>query len=236
MSINVRTGVFWCWKCAVKGRLDNAPELPNQDETAPVIEMEPPEGYVSLCSRDGRTSLALEPARQYAIKRCPEDMWPSTAIGACATGQFAGRVIIPILDEDDKTWLGWVGRTWYPSDKAYTYPKGMNRGAALYNARALRADTTDPVMVVEGVFDALWLWPNAVAVLGKASELQMEALASTNRPVVFVLDGDAWMEGYAAALRLRLYGRTAGHVRLPPTLDPDQVDRQWLADEVACAY
>ena len=54
---------------------------------------------------------------------------------------YAGRVIIPILDEDDITWLGWVGRTWYPSDKAYTYPKGMNRGNMLYNPRALRAPT-----------------------------------------------------------------------------------------------
>ncbi len=237
LAINVRSGVFWCWKCQVKGRLKNAPELPpDADSQHDTIEMEPPEGYVTLASKDGQTSLSLEPGRAYARKRCPEDLWFQTGIGACASGPYAGRVIIPILDEDDITWLGWVGRTWYPSEKAYTYPKGMNRGNMLYNARALRVETDEPLLVVEGVFDAIHLWPNAVAVLGKASELQMEALATTNRPVVIVLDGDAWMEAYAMTLRLRFHGRTAGYVRLPPKLDPDEVPRDWLAEEVSASY
>ncbi len=237
LAINVRSGVFWCWKCGLKGRIANAPELPPDDPRDPRDAIvEPPEGYVTLASEDGLTSLSLEPARTYAEKRCPRDMWLDTGIGACVRGPYAGRVIVPIRDEDDHTWLGWVGRTWYPSDKAYTYPKGMNRGNMLYNARALREETDEPLLVVEGVFDAIWLWPNAVAVLGKASELQMEALATTSRPVVAVLDGDAWMEGYAMMQRLRLHGRVAGYVRLPPKLDPDEVPRDWLADEVARAY
>lgn len=237
LAINVRSGVFWCWKCQVKGRLQNAPELPPEDDRDPRDTIiSPPEGYVTLASKDGQESLSLEPARRYAAKRCPPEMWLDTGIGACSRGPYAGRVIIPILDEDDLTWLGWVGRTWYPSDKAYTYPKGMNRGNMLYNPRALREDTEEPILVVEGVFDALWLWPNAVAILGKASELQMEALATTSRPVVIVLDGDAWMEAYAMMLRLRHHGRVAGYVRLPPKLDPDEVPRDWLAEEVRRAY
>jgi hypothetical protein len=236
LSINVRSGVFWCWKCGLKGRIANAPELPPEDPTQAAVAMEPPPGYVTLASPDGQGSIILEAARRYAAKRCPPHMWDATGIGACATGPYAGRVIIPIFDEDDRTWLGWVGRTWYPSDKAYTYPKGMNRGNMLYNPRALREDTDEPLLVVEGVFDAIWLWPNAVAVLGKASELQMEALATCNRPVVIVLDGDAWMEAYAMMQRLRLHGRVAGYVRLPPKLDPDEVPRDWLAEEVRRAY
>lgn len=237
LAINVRSGVFYCWKCKMKGRLQNAPELPpGHDQQHELVTMEPPEGFVTLASQDGMTSLSLEPARQYAEKRCPRELWFETTIGACSRGPYAGRVVIPILDLDDHTWLGWVGRTWYPSDKAYTYPKGMNRGNMLYNARALQVETDEPLLVVEGVFDAIWLWPNAVAVLGKASELQMEALVTTDRPVVMVMDGDAWLEGYAMMQRLRLHGRVAGNVRLPPTLDPDEVPRDWLAEEVRRAY
>lgn len=234
LSINVRSGVFWCWKCKLKGRLPNAAELPPGDDPREALPatMEPPPGFVTLASKDGRESLALEPARAYARKRCPEELWLEVAIGACAQGPYGGRVIIPILDVDDQTWLGWVGRTWAPSDRAYTYPKGMNRGNVLYNARALVAETEAPLLVVEGVFDAIHLWPDAVAVLGKASELQMEALAATHRPVVIVLDGDAWMEGYSMATRLKFHGRQAGYVRLPPTLDPDEVPRDWLDNAV----
>lgn len=237
LSINVRSGVFWCWKCQLKGRIGNAPELPPQDESeAQSVTMEPPEGFVTMASKDAQESISLEPARDYMAKRCPPELWFELGVGACITGLYAGRVIVPVLDEDDITWLGWVGRTWYKSDRAYTYPKGMNRGSVMYNARALRAETDEPLIVVEGVFDAIWLWPNAVAVLGKASELQMEALATTNRPVVVVLDGDAWLEAYAMMQRLRLHGRTAGYVRLPPKKDPDEVPRDWLAEEIKRSY
>ena len=40
--------------------------------------------------------------------------------------------------------------------------------------------------------------------------------------------GDAWEEGWALAMRLRLHGMRAGSVRLPPRKDPDQVDPAWL--------
>jgi DNA primase len=109
----------------------------------------------------------------------------------------------------------------------------MQRGEVLYNHTALHVETERPVMVVEGVFDALALWPHAVAVLGKPSHFQVDALASAKRPVAIVLDGDAWQEGYALAMRLRLAGQRAGSVTLPPKTDPDEVDRAWLEAAVA---
>lgn len=234
LAINVHSGVFKCWKCSLTGALKSAPQPPSQDQEVVKAEMDMPPGFVYLFTPDGQ-SESFTPARQYAAKRVPESLWMQTGIGACITGKFAGRVIIPIMDEDDHNWLGWVGRTWYPSEKAYTYPKGMDRESMLYNAKALRVKTDEPLLVVEGVFDALHLWPHSVAILGKASESQMDALMTAKRPVVIVLDGDAWVEAYAMATRLRLRGKAAGYVRLPPKLDPDEVPREWLAEEVARA-
>jgi DNA primase len=85
--------------------------------------------------------------------------------------------------------------------------------------------------VVEGVFDALALWPDAVAVLGKPSDQQVDALINAKRPVVIVLDGDAWLEGKWLAARLCLRGKRAGHIRLPPGVDPDEVDRKELEQQ-----
>ena len=62
-----------------------------------------------------------------------------------------------------------------------------------------------------------------VACLGKPNEAHLALLQEARRPVVVVLDGDAWEEGEALSLRLRFEGLRAGFVRLPPKTDPDEV-------------
>jgi DNA primase len=85
------------------------------------------------------------------------------------------------------------------------------------------------------VFDAIALWPDGVAVLGKPSPMQREAMIQARRPVVVCLDGDAWREAYALATLLRVEGQRAGFVRLGPGVDPDEVPRAELdARAAAC--
>jgi hypothetical protein len=55
-------------------------------------------------------------------------------------------------------------------------------------------------------------------------------LAQAKDDVVFVLDGDAWVKGQASAMTLRLNGKKAASVRLPPTLDPDDLPAQVVHD------
>ena len=101
----------------------------------------------------------------------------------------------------------------------------------MFNEAALAEVTDEPALVVEGPFDALAYWPQAVAVLGKPTEPQMLTLLRAVRPVVVVLDGDAWQEAEMLAWRLRFEGQRAGWVRLPPMVDPDEVDPAWLREE-----
>ncbi len=229
LAINMRSGAYYCWKCHASGHIKERPEAEELEAPREVVVMTPPESFMPL-ARD--RSMILAPARKYARKRCPERLWETVNLGACISGKHAGRVIVPIM-ADDGTWLGWVGRTWSPSDRAYSYPMGMNRGELLYRGGQLWSQAEEPVVVVEGVFDAIHMWPHGIALLGKASEYQMESLSESTRPVVIVLDGDAWQESYAMVLRLKLHGKkNVGYVRLPPKLDPDEVDRAWLADEI----
>ena len=74
-------------------------------------------------------------------------------------------------------------------------------------------------------------WPHAVAFLGKPSHEQVDMLMDCDRSIVIVLDGDAWREGWALAERLKLAGKRAAMVRLPPKTDPNDVDRRWLVTE-----
>jgi DNA primase len=106
----------------------------------------------------------------------------------------------------------------------------MARGEIVYNVRAAWLGEA-PLFIVEGAFDALALWPDGLALLGKPSPPQIELLVECSRPVVVVLDGDAWEEGWALAQRIRFRGKRAGSIRLPPCTDPDEVPRQWLDEE-----
>lgn len=236
-SVNILTGGWHCFRCGTSGKLDlTGPEVETARDRVPVeetIAMRPPPGFVSLMSAEGRGSLSLAPARTYLMGRgLGPDRWAATGIGACSTGRYSDRVIVPVLADDDETWLGWVGRVWVKkAEVPYLYPPGMKRGEILYNHRALHVETDDPVYVVEGVFDSLALWPRAVALLGKPSGMQVEALVNARRPVVVVLDGDAHEEGWALAMKLRFNGQRAGNVRLPPRIDPDEVPATWLIEE-----
>ena len=232
LSINVHSGVYYCWKCGATGCVregdrevfhGDAPE-----KSAPEA-FSPPEAFTPLLD----PALSLEPARRYLAGRGLDlEMLAGVGVGACSSGRYARRVVVPVLGGDGETWMGWVGRTWVPGvEPTYYYPAGMARGSVLYNQAALMVATEAPVYVVEGVFDALALGEDAVAVLGKASEHHVELLTGAARPVVIVLDGDAWLEGLALAMRLRMYGRRAGAVRLPPKTDPYEVPFEWVREE-----
>jgi hypothetical protein len=156
-------------------------------------------------------------------------------VGAGMFGRLAGRVVVPIPDyrNPEGPWRGWVSRYALGGkvDRPYLYPKFMDRIGLLYNEPALYEDTARPVYIVEGTLDALALWPDAVAVLGKPLESQMALLVQARRPLVVCLDGDAWEQGQSLAWQLQFSGKRAGNIRLGPKVDPDEVPREWLDKE-----
>lgn len=243
-SFNRDNGWFRCFKCAVHSRAEGF-EDEGEDRRIRCVgvtlapAMLPPEDYTPLCSPDLQGSLSAEPARRYLrdVRGIPEETWTQAALGICLSGKYSGRVVAPVLDPVG-TWLGWVTRPWVKRLGSYRNAPGEWAGSTLYNAQALEQDEQLPVLVVEGVFDALApaLWPNAVALLGKPTPAKISLLAGSQGPLkrslAVVLDGDAWREGQALALALKLRGVRAGFVRLPPKQDPDEVPGDWLRMEV----
>lgn len=232
-SFGVRSdsGYYHCFRCGAAGfvRGSTLQELPPRQHAASQGRsvMSAPPGFTLLGSGPGRTSMVLADARRYAARRVPEELWSPLQVGAVPEGYYAGRIIIPVLDEDGR-WLGWVGRDWTGlAERPYVYPSGMRR-EALFNAAELRRATEEPVLLVEGVFDAIAYWPDACAFLGKPTRAHLEAVSCAVRPVAVVLDGDAHREGWTIAQRLRIDGVRAGSVRLPARVDPDEVDVERL--------
>ena len=233
-GVNCASGFFHCFRCGIKGKIkgeefDDAfskPYVPTEKQ-----EIEKPEGYVPLWMEPGLNAEALSDARGYLRGRgFGRKTWDAAKIGACYRGYFSNRIIVPIIE--DCKWYGFVARDWVGNaERKYLYPLGMNRTELLWQKYLLYEESNEPVIIVEGVFDALPYYGAAVACLGKPTHRQIEMIKQAKRPIAVVLDGDAWEEGYALSQRLRLNGNKAGYVKLPAGEDPGSVDCGWLLEE-----
>lgn len=162
----------------------------------------------------------------------------ASGLGACVSGPLAGYVVAPVLSPCGTAWWGWVARLVVPHpdpDRAaqqptYRFAPGMPWHTYLDGEGILDVRTDVPAFVVEGFFDRLHLYPDGVATLSKPTAAQLERLARSRRPVVFVPDGDAWEAAVYHAAMLRVRGVAAGVVRLPPRVDPDEVPEGVLRD------
>jgi len=236
MSLGLKPSIafFQCFKCGVRGRLPDEAPWPAVEEAQPAATViKKPKHFEPVWTDEAWTSLFLSAPRDYLVGRgLTRETCEQARVGFALEGFYAQRVIVPVLDLDERTWLGFVARDWTNRDELrYRYPKGMQRGKFLYNQVALYVETDEPVMIVEGVFDALPYWPNVVACLGKPGEVHQQLMTEARRPVAVCLDGDAWEEGWALSERLRLDISHTGYVQLPPCTDPGSVDHVWLREE-----
>ncbi len=236
--LNTETGYYHCWRCNTRGYLPGySPPESDETEDAPLSGIEPPEGFIALGEEDRR----LTQARSYVLGRgITKQTALRAGLGACVRGPFAGRIVVPIYDVDDRKWIGWSARLYvqpkHERVPKYRYPDGMPRARILYNSAALHEDTDRPLLVVEGVFDALPHYPDAVALLGKPSPQQLDQLCETERPLVIALDGDSWVEGYWLAKQLSFRaGIKARSLKLPPREDPCSV-APWVRARMAEAF
>ena len=240
LGIKPAIAFFMCFKCGVRGRLRDVPDdvlvmearhAKQQGDPQPIKG--PPPGYEPIWDREAWTSVFLQDPRDYLTSRGVTRTTAHAAkVGVVMEGRLAQRIVVPVLDVDQRTWLGFSARDWTNrQDPRYRYPKGMARGVLLYNWSAIYVETDVPLVFVEGVFDALPYWPHCAASLGKPGDYHRRLLLDARRPIAVCLDGDAWEEGWALAQYLQLHDKSAGAVRLPPATDPNTVDHDWLREE-----
>lgn len=228
-------GYYHCFRCAIAGFIQNldaaAPPLKVDKTEGPQAISPPPEFKLApadpVSGSIGWWSAPDEIIREILQRRkVTPATWRDAGVGYCVAGRYGRRIVVPITDPDDaRVWWGFSARTWNPRAKLkYLYAEGMQRGRMLYNGSALRRVTNTPALIVEGVFDALPYWPDAVACLGKPTKDQLPQLLGARRPLVVVLDGDAWRTGKALSLLLQHKRKQAAYIRLPPKTDPNDLD------------
>ena len=144
----------------------------------------------------------LDPAHPYLAERGLSGATIAEfGLGCCNNGSMKGRIVIPIHNVDGQL-VAYVGR--WPGDPPedtpkYKLPAGFRKSEELFNLhRALQADPSLPLVIVEGFFDCLHLCQNGitrvVALMGcQLSHAQEELLAAHLQPgdhIILMLDED----------------------------------------------
>ena len=215
MSINFANGYWKCWVCDTRGKniyrivrkfgnyqqrqkyreLQGLVDLSdfeemfkeyNNIEEKQILEM--PEGFVSLCNKDlpMDSTDAFRYLSSRGIGRREILKWK---IGYCKEGRYAGRIIIPSFDiEGDLNYF--IARSYVGHTRRYLNPPADRD--LVFNE--LNIDWDEPVVLVEGVFDAIAAGFNAIPILGSTLREQsrlFQAIAIHDTPVYMALDHDA---------------------------------------------
>ena len=215
MSINFSNGYWKCWVCDTRGKniyrivrkfgnyqqrqkyreLQGLVDLTDFEEMfkeynniqeKQILEM--PEGFVSLCNKDlpMDSTDAFRYLSSRGIGRREILKWK---IGYCKEGRYAGRIIIPSFDvEGDLNYF--IARSCVGHTRRYLNPPA-NRDLVF---NELNIDWDEPIILVEGVFDAIAAGGNAIPILGstlREGSRLFQAIAIHDTPVYMALDHDA---------------------------------------------
>ena len=214
-SVNIVKNVFKCWICDARGKniyrivrkfgtyqqrqkylelqgrldlneFDNLFKELNNIEEKQHIDL--PEEFISLCNKDLpiETTDAFRYLSSRGIGRREILKWK---IGYCKEGRYAGRIIIPSFDMDgDCNYF--IARSYVGHSYRYLNPPADRD--IVFNE--LMIDWDEPIVLVEGVFDAIAAGENAIPILGSTLREQsrlFQAIAIHDTPVYMALDHDA---------------------------------------------
>jgi hypothetical protein len=244
LYIEAETGVWICFRCQERGDLF--------DFFHRVVGLEPTEAFEARRKvrfrtdpkfRFGGNIPAPVPGVELPAEYAPATAWPEVRfylearhipparacayrIGFCPTGYYAGRLIIPV--EYRKQLYTFVARAVVPEvEPKVLYPKGSRRSDVVFNLDRLeRLQHPRPLIITEGVFDALRMPNCAVAILGSQMSAQQITLVGRLpvgwRPFVILMDGDKAGRSASGQIHKSLWSHGIPHVeaRLPEGMDP----------------
>lgn len=232
-------GKWQCWACGEKGgtiksllkRLNISREEMDQvlqyvprrqgeveDYTAPTVKL--PEEF-KLLSEAEPGSFEAKRVRKYLYERGLDEIdFLRYSIGYCTTGKYKDRVIIPSYSEN--CILNYFIARSLRDDAFMKYMNPeAHKDSIIFNEHLV--NWNQPVILCEGVFDAISLKRNSVPLLGKiiSSALMKKLIESPLQDVYVCLDQDAFK---AAIKNCEILMNAGKHVYLvkPPKKDPSE--------------
>jgi DNA primase len=212
LEVNLHTNekgenTFACWVCGFKGKtiksLLKQLQVPAEqayeilkyvrkgDEIgyAPTTSVELPKEFQALYTAS-TTSIIANKVRKYLYRRGFTDKdFLKYNIGYCTSGEYTGRVIIPSYNANNQLNF-FVARTFEDAYHKYRNPETSKDIIGFENL----INWNMPIILVEGVFDAIAVKRNAVPILGKSlsKSLIKKIVSSEVEDIYIALDKDAF--------------------------------------------
>jgi DNA primase len=231
MEVNLRTTAkrenFWhCWICGAKGKTllslfkkikaptNKIAELnilvvPDNTKSIELSILQLPKEFISLINsiEDRVAQIEAKHALKFLKQRgLKQDDIIKYNIGFCKDGKYGGRVIIPSYDEDRK--LNYFIARDYKGETPQKY-KNPPIAAKDVIGFELYINWDAPIILVEGMFDALTIKRNVIPLFGKAihSRLLQKLVKSSVDRIYIALDNDARRDALKQAEMLMSYGK-----------------------------
>jgi DNA primase len=207
MSTNEQGHNPWeCWVCQTKGRTirsllkqlktprDTANEILKYVPRGSKIDykqlsiIELPKEYQPLYSASS-TSVVANLVKKYLYERgLTDNDFIKYGVGYATTGEYGGRVIVPSYTSSG-TLNFFVARSYDGNYFKYKNPEASKDIIFFENLINWNA----PIILCEGVFDAIAIRRNAIPILGKSisKELYKKIITSNVRDIYIALDNDA---------------------------------------------
>jgi len=208
LSVNISNNKWKCWTCGSKGghiiwllkKLNISQEL-----IAQFREMLDDEDIKIYKSTTAETRLFLpyeykplwKPEKNYAYyhainylknRGITTDDILRYRIGYCTEGTYVNRIILPSYDRNNQLNY-FTGRLFYEEGMKYKNPP-VSKNVIIFENMV---NYSEPVILCEGMFDAIALRRNAIPLLGKtlSKNLERSLLEHKVKQVIVFLDEDA---------------------------------------------
>ena len=130
-------------------------------------------------------------------------------MGYCESGTYGGRIVVPSYANDGKLNY-FVARAYHDAGMKYKNPP-VSKNVVVFEEQI---NWNEPIVLVEGVFDAISVRRNAIPMLGKflPKKLEVSLLENQVKQVYILLDDDAKTEALNLERKLTSYGINVSQV------------------------
>ena len=226
-----------CWVCQTRGRSirsllkqlktsreqaqDILKYLPkgSQIEYKQLSIVELPKEYQPLYTASN-TSVVANLVKKYLYERgLTDNDFIKYSIGYCTSGEFGGRVIIPSYSESNQLNF-FIARTYDGNYYKYKNPETSKDIVFFENFINWKA----PIILCEGVFDAIAIRRNVIPLLGKSvsTSLYKKIITSEVQDIYVALDTDARDKAIQIAEQFLNQGKRVFLINLPDK-DPSEM-------------
>jgi len=223
LSICLEKGIYHCWVCESKGknvasfafknckidsqtkiRISEAFNLQQEDEKEKSIIISLPVDFKLLYLDNSRQGKIAK--RDLHKRGCNSDDLLRFKIGISNESEFINRVIIPSFSEDMK--LNFYLSRSYDENSIRKYKNcDGKKTEIIFNEHLI--DWSQPVVLVEGIFDAIKSIDNTIPILGSwidESHYVFQKIVKNNTPVILGMDPDAFQKTMKIAKNLASFG------------------------------